>query len=109
VKQKPLVLRVQADGDVQEAVDYYRREGGEKVALAFIDSLQRAFRQVRQRPSGGSPRYGHDLSLPDLRHWAVRRYPYLIFYVEREEVIDVWRVLHAHRDIPSWMRPDDEP
>ena len=33
----------------------------------------------------------------------MRRYAHLIFYVEREEHIDVWRVLHEQRDIPSWM------
>jgi hypothetical protein len=29
-----------------------------------------------------------------------------VFYVERDEHVDVWRVLHAQRDIPAWM---DEP
>jgi toxin ParE1/3/4 len=27
-----------------------------------------------------------------------------VFYVEREDHIDVWRVVHAQRDIPAWMR-----
>jgi toxin ParE1/3/4 len=31
------------------------------------------------------------------------RFPYLVFYLERADCIDVWRVLHAQRDIPSWM------
>ena len=34
----------------------------------------------------------------------LRRYPYIIFCVERDDHIDVWRVLHAHRDIAVWMR-----
>jgi toxin ParE1/3/4 len=25
----------------------------------------------------------------------------VIFYVERERDVDVWRVLHGHRDIPA--------
>jgi len=28
---------------------------------------------------------------------------YLIFYVECDEHIDVWRVLQKQRDIPVWM------
>ena len=31
-------------------------------------------------------------------------YPYLLFYVERHDTIDVWRVLHGERDIPTWRR-----
>jgi toxin ParE1/3/4 len=33
----------------------------------------------------------------------VQRYPYLVFYVERDDHIDVWRVLHGQRDIPAWL------
>jgi len=31
------------------------------------------------------------------------RYPYLVFYVEHADHIDVWRVLDARRDIPAWL------
>jgi len=27
----------------------------------------------------------------------------IIFYVERSDHIDVWRVLHGKRDVPQWM------
>ena len=37
------------------------------------------------------------------RFWPLGRYPYLVFYIERDEQIDVWRVLHEKRDIPAWM------
>ena len=36
------------------------------------------------------------------------RYPYLVFYVERDDHIDIWRILPTRRDIPAWMNePDD--
>ena len=35
--------------------------------------------------------------------WPLRKYPYLVFYVEQADHIDVWRVLHMKRDIPAWM------
>jgi toxin ParE1/3/4 len=28
----------------------------------------------------------------------------LIFYVEKDDHVDVWRVLHGQRDIPASMR-----
>lgn len=30
-------------------------------------------------------------------------YPYLVFYVAGDDHVDVWRVLHAERDIPEWL------
>ena len=39
-----------------------------------------------------------------MRSWVVRGSPYLVSYVEREADIDVWRVLHAARDIPAWLQ-----
>jgi plasmid stabilization system protein ParE len=39
--------------------------------------------------------------------WRLKKYPHLVFYVERSDHIDVWRVLHGTRDIPSWMQDPD--
>ena len=72
--------------------------------MAFIDALEQAFRRIAQHPAVGSPRYAFELRLEGLRAWPLRRYPYLVFYVEREDHLDVWRVLHAQRDIPAWMQ-----
>ena len=55
----------------------------------------------------GSPRFSYELGLPGLRAYALQRFPYLVFYVEREDFVDVWRVLHGHRDIPAWLSEQD--
>jgi toxin ParE1/3/4 len=47
------------------------------------------------------------LNLPGLRFWACTRNPQLVFYVERADDIEVWRVLHASRDIPHWLRDSE--
>jgi toxin ParE1/3/4 len=49
----------------------------------------------------GSPRYEH--LLPGLRFWKLRRFPYLVFYVEQVNSVDVPRVLHAARDIAALL------
>ena len=49
----------------------------------------------------------HELNLPGLRVWQLARYPHLVFYMERPDHIDVWRVLHGQRDIPAWMKDPD--
>lgn len=101
---KPAVLRAAADRDVQEAIDFYVNEGAQAAALKFIDAFEQALLEVERHPAIGSTRYAHELDLPGLRCWPLRGYPQLIFYVEREDHIDVWRVLHGNRDIPSWLR-----
>ena len=101
---KPVVLRERARRDVDEAVEYYLAEAGGAGALAFIDALQASLRQIGEYPAAGSSRYAHELDLPDLRFRTVGKFPYLVFYVEQEAEIDVWRVLHGARDIAAWMQ-----
>ena len=99
-----IVPRLQAQRDIDDAVDYYLEGGAGPAALAFIDALEQAFAHLGRHPAIGSLRYAHELGLPGLRCWPLRRHPYLIFYVEHDDHVDVWRVLHAERDIPSWMQ-----
>ena len=105
---KPVVLHALAQQDVDEAVAFYLGEGADHAAAGFIDSLEQAYAQIGRHPAIGSPRYAHELDLPGLRSWPLRRYPFLVFYVEGEEQIGVWRVLHGRRDIPAWMRQEPE-
>ena len=62
-----------------------------------------AYRHISQFPASGSPRYAHELNLPELRLWSLDGYPYLVFYVEQPEHVDVWRILHSQRDIPEFL------
>jgi len=106
MKFKPIIPRIVALRDVEDAVDYYLNEASEQVALGFIDTLEQAYTHIARHPTTGSTRYAHELDLPELRSWPVKRYPFLVFYVERPDHIDVWRVLHGQRDIPSWLREE---
>ena len=103
MKVKPVVPRELASRDVREAVAYYLSEATAQAALGFIDALEQAYAHVGRHPATGSPRYAHELNLPGLRAWPLKRYPHIVFYVERPDYIDVWRVLHGQRDIPAWM------
>ena len=100
---KGFVPRGFADRDVEEAIDHHRVEAAAKLGLGFVDEFEKACAHVARHPASGSPRYAHQLGLADLRFWPLGRYPYLVFYVECDEHIDVWRVLHEQRDIPARM------
>lgn len=104
MKQKPVIPSEIANQDVDCAIAYYLEQQAEKAALGFIGALERAYRQISRHPASGSARYAHELDLPELRSWPLQRYPYLVFYVERDDHIDVWRILHGSNDITAWMR-----
>lgn len=100
---KPLIRHERADEDIQEAITYYLEHAPE-VALSFVDVLEQTFRQIQHRPTLGSLRYAHELNLPGLRFRQCKCFPYLVFYVETAQQIDIWRVLHGSRDIPAWLQ-----
>jgi toxin ParE1/3/4 len=109
LKAKPIVLRAQARQDVEDEIDWYLEQQAEAAASGFIDALERAYQHISRQPATGSPRYGHALDLPGVRSWPLTRYPHLVFYIERADHIDVWRVLHGQRDIPARMSEPDYP
>jgi len=108
VTAKPVVPREQANRNIDEATASYPSANAEQAALGFIDAVEQAYAHISHHPATGSPRYAHELNLPRLRCWPLARDPHLVFYVERPDHIDVWRVLHGQLEIPAWMRePDD--
>ena len=104
---KPVIPRERANRDVDQAIDYYLGENALEAALGFIDALEQAYGHISRHPTTGSSRYASELDLPGLRFWPLKRYPHLVFYLERSDHIDVWRVLHNKRDIPAWMQEPD--
>ncbi|MGJ7581879.1 type II toxin-antitoxin system RelE/ParE family toxin [Variovorax sp. RHLX14] len=104
MKDKPIVPRELAQRDVEETVAYYFEEGSEPAALSFIAALERAYVHIGRNPATGSLRYAHSLNLAGLRSWPLTRYPQLVLYVDREDHIDVWRVLHGRRDLSEWLQ-----
>lgn len=70
-------------------------------------AVESAARRIGRNPRLGSLRFAYELSVPDLRVMAVGTFPYLLFYLERERSVDVWRLLHTSRDIPASLREPD--
>jgi toxin ParE1/3/4 len=103
---KPLVLLPRAERDIGDTVEHYYREGGPPLAVKWTEAIEAALRHIGTHPATGSIRYSAQLKLAGLRFWPVMRFPYLVFYVERADCVDVWRVLHAKRDIPAWLRDE---
>ena len=107
MRAKSVVPREQARRDIEAAIDYYADHAGEAVALRFVEALESALRMVGTRAATGSPQYGRELEIRGLRHRRLKRFPFLLLYIERADHIDLWRLLHAQRDIPTLMRVPD--
>ena len=105
---KAVIPRARAQADVEQVIDHYAAEAGAVTALAFIDALEQAYAFIGETPGAGSPRWSVELNLPGLRSARLKGFPWLIFYLEFEAHVDVWRVLHAKRDMPGWLTNTDD-
>jgi toxin ParE1/3/4 len=99
-----VVPRRLATQDLRDAAAHYAAEVGAATARRFIDAVEQAFTLIARQPRIGSPRYAVELDWPGLRTHPVQRFPYLVFYLEQTDHLDVLRVLHAHRDISASLQ-----
>lgn len=101
---KPVIPRVRAEDDLDSACDHYFMAAGVEVALDFLHDFDRAVDHISRFPETGSPRYGFDPGLSGVRFWPMRKFPFLIFYIETEHQIDVWRVIHGNMDVTAELQ-----
>jgi toxin ParE1/3/4 len=104
---KRVVPREQANRDIEDAIEFHLKNGAVPAAMGLVEAIEDAYALLGRHSSIGASRYAYELDLPGLRSWSLRRFPYLIFYSELEDCVDVWRVLHNRRDIPASMQESD--
>ncbi|MDR1189808.1 MAG: type II toxin-antitoxin system RelE/ParE family toxin [Bifidobacteriaceae bacterium] len=92
-----------ADRDIAGAINYLIAEDEVSAATSLVRELDAVTRLIAAQPAAGSPRHGESLGIEGLRSRSLRHHPYLVFYIERADRIDIWRVLHSRRDIPALL------
>lgn len=102
---KSVVIRPAADRDIDEAIEYVFQENP-RAALRLLAAIEKACDTIARSPRVGSLRFSDALPVEGLRFLAVAGFPYLVFYFERRDHVDVVRVLHARRDIPALLQED---
>ena len=100
---KPVIWRSCARRDAADAAEWHGRQAGYATGERFLTAVGTSLSHISLHPASGSSRYAMPMNLEGLRFWPVPDFPYLIFYIDRDTHVDVWRVLHAQRDIPAWM------
>lgn len=96
---KPAHLRPQALADRKDSARYYRQVASSRIAEDMVIAARKALNQIEQNPGMGSPLIGQQLDIPGLRSWRVSGFPLIWFYFEREDFLDVVRLLGERQDI----------
>ena len=95
-----------AEHDLEEHVDYIAADNP-SAAARFIESVETAFDQLANMPRTGVSREYRNPKLKGIRLWPIPSFEmFLIFYRVSGEDIQVLRVLHGARDIPSVLKEE---
>jgi toxin ParE1/3/4 len=76
---------------------YERRRPG--LGLDLHAAVQQAFTRIQASPESGSP-----YKVTHFRFWVVRRFPYVIYYKDYEDMVWVGAIAHARRRPGYWRR-----
>lgn len=97
----PARLRPAAQQDLVELSLWYASQGGAALAARLFDAARAALKPIQRRPGLGSPALAESVGMPGLRHWGVDGFPVRWFYLEREDHLDVLRLLGERQDIAA--------
>lgn len=96
---KPTVIRPRASLDLDDHFAYIAQTNLD-TALRFFGAVRSTIAQIARNPQIGSIYSAESLRLSGLRKWAVKDFRrYLIFYVERDNYIEVVRILYGTQDL----------
>ena len=74
-------------------------------ALRFLEAAQVTYSLISENPAIGSLRFEVLTDIRGLRVISVNGFEnHLVFYIERQNYVDVIRILHSSRDIPAALR-----
>lgn len=98
---KKIVITPKASQDIDDCFAYIAQDNPE-IALQFFDSTRLTIAQIARMPGIGSIFATKNERLQGLRKRSVKDFrKYLIFYIDREDVVEIVRILYATRDISS--------
>lgn len=103
--------RARARQDLIDIFQRYAREAGVAVARRFRAEAEAAFTRLAAMPGMGTRFEAENPAFGELRFFPLpsRFKSYLVFYRPTPDGIEVARVLHGARDIPSILAEEFEP
>jgi plasmid stabilization system protein ParE len=92
-----IIVRPEAAHEVQAAFDWYE-EKSEGLGLEFLRAADACMASIKRNPLA-SP-FMHQ----EVRRTLLRRFPYALFYIIKEERIIVLACFHVKRNPIDWIR-----
>jgi toxin ParE1/3/4 len=90
-----------ADRDLVAIADHIAKDSLD-AAIRFLHSARRSMEFLTTMPKAGPEYLTPNRLLAGLRKWSVDGHrDYLIFYRSTNDAIEVFRVIHGARDIPT--------
>jgi toxin ParE1/3/4 len=83
--------------EISEAFRYYQATDDPSLAHDFQQKLRVAFQEIRRNPMRFSRWKG-----TRVRKYILRRFPYLIFYIDYPECIRIYAIAHTSRRPGYW-------
>lgn len=96
---KPIVRRPQAAEDVENHASYIA-DGSIDAAMRFLERAEQTIKGLALFPASGAPFPSQIPELGGMRTRLVKDFPnHVVFYVERDDAIEVVRVLRGGQDM----------
>jgi toxin ParE1/3/4 len=95
---KPVVLHSQARAELDEAMAFYERQKA-GLGLELQAEIEQAIARIQQTPQLGPP-----YKTTEFRYQVLRRFPYVIYCTELEQVLWVVAIAHGRRRPGYWRR-----
>jgi len=103
-----IIKRPLARFDLIEEADFIEQIYGLEKANTFLDAAQATFESLAAMPLMGSSRPHLAAEIRDLRQWRIKGFEeYLIFYRTLADGVEIIRVLHGKRNIPTILEDEE--
>ena len=103
-----IIKRPLARFDLIEEADFIEQIYDLVRAESFLDAAEATLSNLASMPLMGSPRPDLVADIPDLRQWRIKGFEdYLIFYRPLPDGVEIIRVLHGRRNIPTILSDEE--
>lgn len=92
-----LFLRAEAASDLSEAFQWYE-ERSTGLGFEFLRAVRIVLAAIERNPSQ------YPIALDDIRKAPLRRFPYVVYYVDLAEHISVIAVMHSRQHPRRWQQ-----
>jgi len=94
---KRLIILPFAETDIKETVSYFK-EVSDTLDRDFIQEIDASFFEILRNPAA------FPIAKYDIRKFVMAKFPFCIYFVDREEALYIISVFHDKRNPRDWQR-----